>query len=63
MTVRAHKPKPIEECERFPEKKRFDLRSEALVAVKNARARDGLRLYYFPCADCGGFHLTKEPPR
>jgi len=61
MTVKAHRPKPIEECERFPEKKRFDMRSDALVAVRNAKARDGVTLYYYPCDSCHGFHLSKTP--
>jgi hypothetical protein len=60
VTVRAHDAKPIEECERFPEKKRFDLQSEADASAQSALARDGLRLYSFPCSACGGFHLSKE---
>lgn len=60
MTVRAHDAKPIEECERFPEKKRFDLQSEADAAIESALTRDGLRLHSFPCSVCGGYHLSKE---
>jgi hypothetical protein len=59
--VRAHEPKPIEECERFPEKRRFDLASDAIATIRNAFARDGLRLYYYRCDSCGGYHLSKRP--
>jgi len=61
MTVRAHQAKPIEECERFPEKRRFDLEGDAEAAIERATAKLGLRLYSYPCARCGGFHLSKEP--
>ncbi|HYX21397.1 MAG TPA: hypothetical protein VFA98_11190 [Thermoanaerobaculia bacterium] len=60
MTVRAHKPKPIKECERFPDKKRFDLESDAAFASERSSKRESVQIYYFPCPDCGGFHLSKE---
>lgn len=60
MTVRAYEPKPIQECHRFPEKKRFDLESEAQEAVSNASNRNGIALFYYPCSSCGGFHLSKR---
>jgi hypothetical protein len=60
MTVRAYKPKLVEECSDFPEKKRFDLLSEAEEAAASARSHDGLRLFPYSCMSCSGYHLSKE---
>ncbi len=42
-------------------KARFGSEKDVLAKIARIIRRDGVRLYYYGCESCGGWHLTRTP--